>query len=420
MKTFMTSSYGAKPIMTINNDIVNYNKQGSINLQPDYQRGFVWDAKLQVRLIYSLIRNFPIGNVVFRVKNGINEVVDGQQRLTTVHNFVNDDLAIKGNDARQIIRFIVDHIENKLGDDPKFEQLQKKLSNKTSIKLSFSNLPKNLQMQIWSYNINITFLNDASDSEVKEYFMFVQNQERLRAGELINSFPATILDDYLNAIDDLKLFLNKINFKSNKHLEFNKQFYSIIGLITNNINYGVNDKRIMDFALNVPKDLDNTKLISNMINGINVITNDNKIKDKSIEFANVRSTKFLLLLLAFGFIDLEKDVNKQLNNLSIINKKIAAFNSSKPDAIKNEFEDYSDKVIEDFSDIASLSTGSHSFREVRSYMSRLGYYIKAFNGSKTKQSKFDVEYMPLNKVKGQSYNPTKIMVKDAMKKQNRK
>ena len=44
-----------------------------------------------------------------------------------------------------------------------------------------------------AYNISITNITNATDDEIAEYFRYLQNQERLRAGEIINSVPETKL-----------------------------------------------------------------------------------------------------------------------------------------------------------------------------------------------------------------------------------
>src|SRR5579859_3970828 len=66
-------------------------ERGLIDLQPDYQREYVWDQKpeLPSRLIESLLLQIPIPPLYFmRVSSTKIEVVDGQQRLTTLIRFV--------------------------------------------------------------------------------------------------------------------------------------------------------------------------------------------------------------------------------------------------------------------------------------------------------------------------------------------
>jgi hypothetical protein len=65
--------------------------RGQLILQPEYQREYVWKLKpeLPSRLIESLLLQIPIPPIYFgKVAEGRMEIIDGQQRLTTLLNFV--------------------------------------------------------------------------------------------------------------------------------------------------------------------------------------------------------------------------------------------------------------------------------------------------------------------------------------------
>jgi hypothetical protein len=65
--------------------------RGQLILQPEYQREYVWKLKpeLPSRLIESLLLHIPIPPIYFgKVVEGKMEIIDGQQRLTTLLNFV--------------------------------------------------------------------------------------------------------------------------------------------------------------------------------------------------------------------------------------------------------------------------------------------------------------------------------------------
>jgi Protein of unknown function DUF262 len=73
-------------------------ERGQIDLQPHYQREYVWDQKpeLQSRLIESLLLQIPIPPLYFvRLDTGKIEVVDGQQRLTTLIQFVTNKFKLR-------------------------------------------------------------------------------------------------------------------------------------------------------------------------------------------------------------------------------------------------------------------------------------------------------------------------------------
>lgn len=68
-----------------------------LNLNPDWQRAYVWKGKRPSMLIESLLMQIPIP-VVFLAKtdNEIYEVIDGVQRLTTAFNFLDNKFQLAG------------------------------------------------------------------------------------------------------------------------------------------------------------------------------------------------------------------------------------------------------------------------------------------------------------------------------------
>lgn len=73
-------------------------EEGIIILNPSFQRKFVWNNKQCSRFIESLFIGLPIPTI-FLSENpdgAIYEVVDGQQRLTAINRFLNDQLRLSG------------------------------------------------------------------------------------------------------------------------------------------------------------------------------------------------------------------------------------------------------------------------------------------------------------------------------------
>jgi len=72
--------------------------RGQLDLQPKFQREYVWSTKpeLPSRLIESLLLEIPIPPIYFgKVAEGRLEVIDGQQRLTTLVDFVSNKFALR-------------------------------------------------------------------------------------------------------------------------------------------------------------------------------------------------------------------------------------------------------------------------------------------------------------------------------------
>jgi len=95
-----------------------------------------------------------------------------------------------------------------------------------------------------------------------------------------------------------------------------------------------------------------------------------------------RYIKFLMLLMGFGLVDFTIDTERKLKILEQLDYKLSVFFSSKPDIVKEEFRDYSNEVIEEFSSIALISKGAQTLERVKNRMVILGYYIENFEEKK--------------------------------------
>ena len=239
----------------------------------------------------------------------------------------------------------------------------KKYEQGKKFKLNYTNIPELLKRNIDAFPLSVTSISDATDEQVTEYFRFVQNQERLRAGEIIKSFPESILEKYLSMITDKDRLLQVLNFPDSR-LEFDKIFYSIIGLLDKKINFGVTDNSIKEYVSEKKDDLKGETLnyTNNIIKGLNKIS---ELNDQPI-VTNKRFIKFLLLLLAFENIDLN-NLENSLYKLNIINAKLSSFNSAKKDVIAETFEGEED-LIEDYRSLALISKGAHPFDRVKEKM----------------------------------------------------
>ena len=233
------------------------------------------------KLLYSIIKCYPIGNISLRVrteknqKGAMQEVVDGQQRLTTVYKFIENEYVIQSEISKDIIRYIVEYMD---GDsDEKLLKLKRKLGNKGKVSISFRQLPQAIQDNILAYNISITNITNASDDEITEYFRYLQNQERLRAGELLNSIPDTELEKYLRLIKDKEKLLSKLSFQ-NKRKQFDRVFYSVVGLVDGQIGFGVTDKEVMKFLEGCREINEDTHdKVNYLIEVLNTISKDDSI-----------------------------------------------------------------------------------------------------------------------------------------------
>lgn len=75
---------------------------GQLVIQPEYQRNYIYnDGKKDVAVIDSLLKGYPLGLIYFNVVGEVLEVLDGQQRITSVGRFVTGKFAIRVDGREQ-------------------------------------------------------------------------------------------------------------------------------------------------------------------------------------------------------------------------------------------------------------------------------------------------------------------------------
>ena len=104
-------------------DLVDKIKSKDIDLNPSYQRNYTWGtndvSNKRSRLMESLLLNIPIPIIYFAETDTLNyEVIDGQQRLKTFLDFMNDEFALEGLEIRHDLN------DKKYSEMPKKDQDQ--------------------------------------------------------------------------------------------------------------------------------------------------------------------------------------------------------------------------------------------------------------------------------------------------------
>jgi hypothetical protein len=81
-------------------EVLKWDADKELELNPKFQRGPVWSAPARTFLIDSILRGYPIPKLLFRTqvdrqsRRTIRDVVDGQQRLRTIIDFANNKLTL--------------------------------------------------------------------------------------------------------------------------------------------------------------------------------------------------------------------------------------------------------------------------------------------------------------------------------------
>lgn len=149
-------------------DIRDWNKNCRLELRPDFQRNEVWSRAAQIMLIDTILKGIPIPKIyiesIIRDGNTYRIVIDGQQRLTAILKFVNNQL-----------------------------QLKKPYSGEYE-NMRFGDLPSEVQNQILRYRIDINEIFNPTDEEIRDLYSRVNkytvqlNKQELRRADFPGDF----------------------------------------------------------------------------------------------------------------------------------------------------------------------------------------------------------------------------------------
>ena len=108
MKTTLRTDITIKDITTgfVYNELEGkglFGLSGKLTIQPEYQRNYIYaDGKRDVAVIDSILKGYPLGLIYFnKITDDNLEVLDGQQRITSIGRFITGKFAIKDNNGLQ-------------------------------------------------------------------------------------------------------------------------------------------------------------------------------------------------------------------------------------------------------------------------------------------------------------------------------
>lgn len=79
-----------------------YGLNGKLLIQPEYQRNYIYaDGKRDVAVINSILKGYPLGLIYFNKNEDMLEVLDGQQRITSIGRYVEDRFPILDRNGMQ-------------------------------------------------------------------------------------------------------------------------------------------------------------------------------------------------------------------------------------------------------------------------------------------------------------------------------
>lgn len=158
-------------------DFVQWQRDGTLELNPNFQRRSVWKKGAKSYLIDTIVRGLPIPIIFLRdlrtnlkTLKAKKDVVDGQQRIRTVLAFIDKRLLNDFDPARD--QFTIDEVHN--------EELGGK---------SFADLSQNDRQKILDYQFSVhSFPADTDDREILQIFARMNSTGiKLNAQELRNA-----------------------------------------------------------------------------------------------------------------------------------------------------------------------------------------------------------------------------------------
>lgn len=146
------------------NDLKYWYNRKELDVKPYFQRGQVWPDKAKSYLIDTILRGLPIPTIYIRqilniqTDKSTRQVVDGQQRLTTILSYINDGFKVL------------------------------KLHNETYGNMYFSELPDEIKEKFLKYKISVSQVITKDDkiildmfARINSYSITLNNQEKLNA-----------------------------------------------------------------------------------------------------------------------------------------------------------------------------------------------------------------------------------------------
>ncbi len=176
-------------------ELYEYYKNGKLILKPFYQRNSVWDENMRSYLIDTIVSGYTMPPVFIRTVLDEEtlqvkyEVLDGQQRLTSIFSYISNELTMK------------------------------KSHNELYGTVLFSQLPTEIKNIILNFEISVVDVSSATDEEIFELFARLNsnnmklNHQEVRHSKFHGEFKVYIQKQAKiwssDIFDDFKIFNKK-------------------------------------------------------------------------------------------------------------------------------------------------------------------------------------------------------------------
>lgn len=177
--------------------IFNRIKNGYIDLQPDFQRDLVWNLQKKQSLIDTILREWQFPPVFLVVPNvgEYLEVLDGQQRLNAIYEFMEEQFPING----------------------KVEPIDSAILALDGLK--YSQLPKDVKWRFERYSLRVCELYDYREEEPYELFFRLNQGSILTPAEKRNTLYGPVREqvrELVHRMESHKLSAERIGFNNSR------------------------------------------------------------------------------------------------------------------------------------------------------------------------------------------------------------
>lgn len=188
--------------------------EGSLDLQPDFQRAEVWRLPKKKLLIDTILRGWqvPPVHVILNGESDVQEVLDGQQRLSAIRDFMYNKFKIDGR-----IEPLDDDIKELDG-------------------LTFEKLPTKIKNRFERYAIRVFEITEYNQGEPGELFNRLNESLKLTSAEKRNAYVGDLrnqIKSLVSYLDDNGLDKSFLGF-SNQRMAYHDLFIKLCYMLEKN------------------------------------------------------------------------------------------------------------------------------------------------------------------------------------------
>lgn len=302
-------------------------KSGVITVDNSYQRKYIWQQKDQVALIETILIGYPIPEIYLwandtdpNTGDTKYSIVDGQQRLTTIQRYLNDEFKL-----------------NKAAIDDKEADYGGKL---------FSELSADNKREFWRYQFSSRFINESLqyDEIAKLFLRLNRTNTTLNPQELRN---AEFNGEFLKLADDIaqEKFWGDFNIFTQSDIRRMQdiQFISTLliflrmGIEQDNTQKSIN--RVYDqYNENYPEAADDKNIFIEVLSVISQIIKNKPVLESVVK---KKGHLYFIFVLAYYFHQLGKskkiDMNAVASKLDLFFNTYESNDQSNPNPLVEEY-----------------------------------------------------------------------------------